>query len=124
VERWIERARRSYGEAGFGYYAVLLREMEGLIGGCGFLVQQVDGKKEIELAWHIGRRNWNRGSGTEGARACRDYAFGLLGIHRLISLIRPVNLQSRRVAEKIGMTIERETEFHGLHHYVYSIFDS
>ena len=58
---------------------------------------------------------WNQGYATEAARVgCCDYAFGTLGLERFISLIRPVNLQSRRVAEKVGLTIEKEAEFRGL----------
>jgi ribosomal-protein-alanine N-acetyltransferase len=121
VERWINRALRSYEELGYGIYAVVLRETGEVLGDCGFVVQQVDEREETELGWHIGRSNWNRGYATEAARACRDFGFGALGLTRFISLIRPVNLQSRRVAEKIGMTIERETEFRGLLHYVYSL---
>jgi hypothetical protein len=40
---------------------------------------------------------------------------------RVMSLIQPLNLQSRRVAEKTGLAIEAETEYKGLHHYIYSV---
>ena len=35
---------------------------------------------------------------------------------RIISLIRPENLPSRRVAERNGMAVEKDTEFVGLPH--------
>jgi RimJ/RimL family protein N-acetyltransferase len=44
---------------------------------------------------------------TEAALACRDLAFTRFGIRRLISIIDPENLASRRVAEKIAMTEEK-----------------
>jgi [ribosomal protein S5]-alanine N-acetyltransferase len=56
---------------------------------------------------------------TEAARACLDYAFSNLGLQRVISLIRPENLPSRRVAERNGMSVEKETIFVGLPHLVY-----
>jgi ribosomal-protein-alanine N-acetyltransferase len=121
VGRWIERAERSYTEHGFGLYAVILRETGELIGDCGFLVQEVDGRSEMELGYHLGHRWWGHAYAPESARACVAHAFGPLDRSRLISLIRPVNTQSRRVAEKVGLTIEKETIFKGLHHYVYSI---
>jgi hypothetical protein len=36
-------------------------------------------------------------------------------------LCRPGNVPTCRVAEKIGMTVWKETEFHGFLHRVYSI---
>jgi RimJ/RimL family protein N-acetyltransferase len=39
----------------------------------------------------------------------RDDAFGRLGVARLIALIDPENAASARVAEKIGMQLEKET---------------
>jgi len=38
-----------------------------------------------------------------------DHAFETIGVDRLISLVRPENLASCRVAEKIGMQVERDT---------------
>ena len=60
-----------------------------------------------------------RGIATEAARACMNYAFIELGEDRVISLIRPENLPSRRVAERNGMAVEKETDFLGLPHLVY-----
>jgi len=42
---------------------------------------------------------------TEAAMASRDYAFERLGVERLVASIHPENTASRRVAEKIGMTL-------------------
>jgi ribosomal-protein-alanine N-acetyltransferase len=68
----------------------------------------------------VNRALWNRGLATEAAAACRDHCFSSLGLERVISLIRPENLPSRRVAEKIGMAIEREVDWHGYGHFVYA----
>jgi [ribosomal protein S5]-alanine N-acetyltransferase len=48
-----------------------------------------------------------------------NYAFTTLGEDRIISLIRPENLPSRRVAERNGLTVEKEIDFMGLPHLVY-----
>ena len=54
--------------------------------------------------------------------ACRDYAFTALGRPRVIALIRPENVPSRRVAEKLGMTPEVEPVRHsGFEHMVFSV---
>jgi ribosomal-protein-alanine N-acetyltransferase len=83
--------------------------------------QSVDGADEIEIGYHVRRDLWGQGFATEAARACCDFGFANLEADRLISLIRPENLASRRVAEKNGMTIWKETIRANLLHYVYAI---
>jgi len=92
-----------------------------LIGDCGIIRQEVESDHLYEIGYHLRRDYWHQGLATEAAIACRDWAFQHLKADRLISLIRPENLPSRRVAERNGMTIWKEVNWRGLPHYVYSI---
>jgi ribosomal-protein-alanine N-acetyltransferase len=121
VVDWILRNRTRYANDGFGLWAMILKATGDLIGDCGLVRQSVDGLDEIEIGYHVRRDLWGQGYASEAARACRDYGFSSLKVDRLISLIRPENLQSRRVAEKNGMTIWKETTRANLLHYVYAI---
>jgi len=58
----------------------------------------------------IARSAWGKGFATEAAAALCQAAFGLLGLPRLIALIDPQNVASARVAEKIGLRLEKTTE--------------
>jgi ribosomal-protein-alanine N-acetyltransferase len=102
-------------------FAVVNRSDGALIGYCGFLHQEVDGEREIEIGYRLHPQYWNRGLATEAARAVRDHAFADLGLSRVISLIHPDNLPSRRVAEKIGMLVEKKTEFRGFPTLVFAL---
>lgn len=102
-------------------FAVVPRSENRLIGYCGFFPQMVDGVKELEIGNRIHPDYWGQGFATEAARAVRDHGFSALGLPRLISLIHPDNLASRRVAEKNGMTPEKETVFRGFPTIVFSI---
>src|SRR5437868_5717689 len=102
-------------------FAVIERETGTLIGYCGFLHQEVDGAKEIEIGYRLHPDFWNRGLATEAARAVRDHAFHDLQLERVISLIHPNNHASHRVTEKNGMTIEKRTIFRGFPTIVFSI---
>jgi ribosomal-protein-alanine N-acetyltransferase len=121
--RWIsdnlERSRRD----GTGLWAVEDRATGEFFGDCGLVHQLVDGIDEVEVGWHVKRSRWGQGIAPEAGAACRDRAFGELALDRIISLIRPENIQSRRVAEKIGMSVEKETAFgpHGWRHFVYAV---
>jgi ribosomal-protein-alanine N-acetyltransferase len=101
-------------------FALILREENRLIGYCGFFRQVVDETEEIEIGYRLHPEYWNRGLATEGARAVRDYAFEVLKLKRVISLIHPHNQASRRVTEKNGMMLEKETIFRGFPTLVYS----
>ncbi len=101
-------------------FAVVLRAEDGVIGYCGFHHHpEVPG--EIEIGYRLRPNYWNRGLITEGARAVRDHAFADLKLPRVISLIHPDNIPSRRVAEKNGMNVEKEITFRGFPTLVYAI---
>jgi len=68
-----------------------------------------------------GRKYWGQGFGAEAARVCMDYAFERLGHRRIISMIRPENTPSRRMAERNGLRVEKEVFWRGYQHFVYAI---
>jgi ribosomal-protein-alanine N-acetyltransferase len=101
-------------------FAVMLRGEHAVIGYCGFHHHpEVPG--EIEIGYRLHPDYWNRGLITEAARAVRDHAFANLKLPRVISLVHPENIPSRRVAEKNGMKIEKEITFRGFPTLVYAI---
>jgi RimJ/RimL family protein N-acetyltransferase len=102
-------------------FGVTFRENDRLIGYCGFFPQIVDEIEELEIGYRIDSAYWGRGLATEAARAVRDHAFNDLHLPRVISLIHPDNIASRRVAEKNGMTPEKETIFRGFPTIVFSL---
>jgi RimJ/RimL family protein N-acetyltransferase len=75
----------------------------------------------LEIGYRLDPAYWNRGLATEAARAVRDHALNDLKLGRLISLIHPDNTPSRRVAEKNGMSAEKETTFRGFPTIVFSL---
>jgi RimJ/RimL family protein N-acetyltransferase len=120
VEEWIARSRRRYANDGVGLWAMVLKATGELIGDCGIIKQEVDGDSLYEIGYHLRRGFWGQGLATEAARACKEWGFANLPIDRMISLIRPENVPSRRVAERNGMTIWKEIDWRGLRHLVYS----
>ena len=87
----------------------------------GMTKQEVEGEILVEIGYHVRRDLWGQGLAPEAAGACRDYGFTRLQVDRLISLIRPENFPSRRVAEKNGMTLWKTVLWRGLPHCVYAI---
>jgi [ribosomal protein S5]-alanine N-acetyltransferase len=121
VEDWIARNLQRYAKDGHGLWAMVLKGGGEVIGDCGLTVQSVNDQDEIEIGYHVRRDLWGQGLATEAACACRDFGFARLPVGRLVSIVRPENLSSRRVAEKTGMTLWKEGMRVGLPHLVYSI---
>jgi len=120
AETWVQSQLDRYRDHDIGLWAAVLKDSGELVGQCGLTVQEVEGREEVEIGYHFLRKHWNRGLATEAARACRDHGFAL-GHDRLVSLIDPGNLASRRVAEKTGLTLEKEVEKWGKTVCVYSV---
>ena len=101
-------------------FAVVPRDEDSVIGYCGFHHHpEVPG--EVEIGYRLHPDYWNRGLITEAARAVRDHAFTDLKLARVISLVHPENIPSRRVAEKNKMTVEKDITFRGFPTLVYAI---
>jgi ribosomal-protein-alanine N-acetyltransferase len=119
--QWIQRNLRRYREHGYGLFAVTLRDGAEVIGDCGIIRQEVEGEAQMEVGYHLRRDQWGHGYATEAARACMGLAFDTFGAGKVISLIRPENVPSRRVAERNGMKLDRQVTHYGLPHLVYAM---
>jgi RimJ/RimL family protein N-acetyltransferase len=104
---WIERNLARYQADGFGRCAVVWRETGEMVGDAGLISTVVEDTPEIELGWVVRHGLWGRGIATEAGAAWRDFAFERLGLTRIVSMIDEGNTASRRVAEKLGMSLER-----------------
>lgn len=111
---WIAWNQRLYRDEGFGLWVIALRDTGEFVGDCGLTPQEVDGIRELEIGYHVRADLHGRGLATEAASACRDFARDDLHAERLIAIIRPDNVASQRVAEKIGLPFERDTSHRGL----------
>ena len=104
---------------GFGPWAVEERASGHLIGRIG--PYYPPGWPGLELVWTIRRQWWGQGLATEGAGAALASIFRKMAPDQVISLIRPKNGPSIRVAEKIGQQPLGSMEFRGREVLVYGI---
>jgi RimJ/RimL family protein N-acetyltransferase len=122
MERWVHRNLDHQDRYGYGLFSVILRSNGILIGDCGLERMDIEGEEVAELGYDFLSDYWNQGYATVAAIAVRDYSFNILGLSRLVSLIRVGNLSSRRVAEKVGMTLISEfTRFESVRYWEFGI---
>ena len=122
--KYLPSCLRRYSRDGLGQWAVI-RKSDGLcVGECGICLQEVNREPEFEISYRMRRDCWGNGLATEAARACCDYGFNKIRLRRLISIIESENIASIRVAEKMGMTLEKIASFHRIPILVYSVVNT
>ncbi len=111
VLEWLDRQISRYQKWGFGLWAVILKETDGMIGQCGLTMQPWKGQEVLEIGYLFERAHWHKGYAIEAARACRTYAFDIIKADEVCSIIRDTNTASQKVAVRNGMHIvDRSTK--------------
>jgi RimJ/RimL family protein N-acetyltransferase len=64
-----------------------------------------------EVGWRLARPYWGQGYATEAAVAAVQFGFGPLDMDRILSFTAVINLRSRRVMERIGMSRDEADDF-------------
>ena len=118
---WIERQVARYKTDGHGLWLAEERESGAPVGQVGLVRQTINGAEECEVGYLIHQPYWRRSFATEGAQACRDYAFTTLHKPRVISLIRPENAASQGVARHLGMEVIGRAPHGGYEHLVFAV---
>lgn len=96
--------QQGYASDGHHFFGIYSTEYEPrFLGIVGLIWQTVDDERLLELAYRLLPSEWGQGFATAAAKTLAKWAFAHLEIDRLISLIEPENIASRRVAERVGM---------------------
>ena len=101
VRAWIVWNLRNYDEFGFGLWALELKADCRLIGDCGLTYQDIEGRPELEIGYHVVERERGRGYATEAASACLDFGFTHTSSETVFSIVNPSNVASCAVAARI-----------------------
>jgi len=108
LTKGVDESIESPYEYEYDLWMLIEKETNKLIGHCGLLEKEVEGKNEIEVIYVIDDAYWGNGYATEIANSLIHYAFDDKGLNRVIALIKPDNVGSEKVAIKCGMTLEKE----------------
>ena len=120
-EKWFEWTHDRYKNNLGGQNILIDKSTNKIVGQSGLLVREIDGIKEIEIAYSILPSSRQKGFATEASQKCRDYAFENNFSKRLISIINTKNPNSAKVALNNGMQKDRTIDFHGNQVNIYQI---
>ena len=96
---------------GAGWWAVEDKETGQVVGTVGAFFREES--TVMELGWNTYRAFWGRGFANEAAAAAVDYAFEIRREPTVRALIASANESSLRVARRLGLTYEAESEIYG-----------
>ena len=82
--------------------AVTHKKTNRIIGWCGLGPLEFS-PSEIEIYYGLSVDHWGRGLATEAAKALLDYGFSTIGLDTIVAVVKPDNVASRKVIEKLGM---------------------
>lgn len=108
TRHWIQWNLDNYRKYGFGLWAVILKETGEFIGDCGITMQSIDGDILPEIGYHIHKKYWRRGYGSEAAKAARDWMFQNTDYNAVYSYMKYTNIGSYRTAVANGMKKVKE----------------
>ena len=101
----IDRIDQHFASNGWGFWAVEERERGLLIGLCGLAHVPWDAffTPAVEVGWRLSTRWHRRGLAREAAEAALAFAFGRLGLGRVVAYTVPENTASWALMERLGM---------------------
>lgn len=122
AEFWINKQLTRYAEKRYGLQALIDKNTNKMIGQAGLLLQEVDGVIELETGYHIFKEHRGKEYAPEAAKMFIEYAFKNNLSDSVISIIDVRNINSQRVAEKNGLTREKQTRWSDLDVYIYRTY--
>jgi RimJ/RimL family protein N-acetyltransferase len=112
-DQLISRIEAGFDQRGYGLWALELRATDELIGFTGLDTPSFEAHftPAVEVGWRLARSAWHNGYATEAARASLAFGFEEAGLEEIVSVTSIVNLRSRAVMERIGMTHDPADDF-------------
>jgi RimJ/RimL family protein N-acetyltransferase len=94
-----------YARLGFGFYIVELKPAGCAIGICGLAKR--DFLDDVDIGFAFLPQHCGNGYAYESARRVLEHAKNDLGLKRVVATVRPENLVSARLLEKLGLRFYR-----------------
>ena len=125
AQEWLDRQLERYEKSGVGFWAAIEKESGKMVGQIGLIWSDIGNVKVLEPGYILKKAYWHRGFALEGAKACVEYAFNEMGFDKIYLSIRPENISSLKIAEKLGAKVSDKHYMHyngkDMLHLIYTI---
>ncbi|WP_053956025.1 GNAT family N-acetyltransferase [Inediibacterium massiliense] len=100
--RWLMSNYKIGINSDFKYsFPIILKERKAYIGWCGIGYLDYDNSK-TEIYYTLKSKYWGKGYATEAMKAIVNFTFKELKIRELVAVVKPENIDSIKVIEKLG----------------------
>ncbi len=117
---WLRQHLAHQQRHGFSTWAAEARETGDLVGEVGLQLFEHRGP-EVEIGWVVAAGARRTGIAFEASSRWLRAGFEELGLERIVAVVRPDNVVSRRLAERLGMHEEGTRHAYGHEHVLYAI---
>lgn len=109
----VDRFATRLGEDGYGFWAVEIANGAPFAGMLALVDVPADlpFAPALEVGWRFAPEAWGYGYATEGARALLDFAFTALRRDEVVAMTAAINVRSRGVMERLGMSRDPADDF-------------
>lgn len=121
MNKWVRDNLEHEQQHGYSLLSVILKDNGKIIGDCGLETDKIDGRLIVGIGFDFNRSYWGKGYATEAAIAVLKYGFTQLNLDSIYGWIDPQNSPSQRVAERIGMSVDRYVDRGGKKYALYGI---
>ncbi len=110
---FVDRIEEHFDKHAFGLCAVELTATGQFVGYVGLWSATLAAPfaPAVEVGWRLAQPFWGSGIAPEAASAAITDGFDRLDLKEIVSFTSKINVKSRRVMEKIGMTREEDDDF-------------
>lgn len=105
VQDWIDKTLECYKRYNLGFFLMIENVSGKVIGQAALMPDLIQGNKYYEISYILKKEFWHQGFAIEAVKTLTNYAFNTLKLNEVIFEIRPENLSSKRVAEKMNAKI-------------------
>jgi ribosomal-protein-alanine N-acetyltransferase len=120
----IQFIRQQYSDFGIGRWAVIEKATNKFIGWAGFKFTKeiINNHSDFyDLGYRFIKKYWGKGYATEVSKACIDYGFTKMNLHKIYARTMVGNIKSRKVLEKAGLSYVETFDLNGVAHVWYKI---
>lgn len=119
AESWINLISSRWETEKIGLCAVFEKTSDKFVGWCGLWRLAETG--EVEIGYALAKEFWKKGFAVEASQAFLEYGFEKLKLEKIVAVTDPENENSRRVMEKLGMSLDGIGKYYGRDLVHYSI---
>ena len=106
VEEWINKNIQRYEQYNMGYFLLEDKSSGNIVGQAAIMPDIINGESYFEIGYILKYKYRGQGYATEAVNGLVEYAAKSLNVPYVIFEIRPENISSIKIAEKVGAKLD------------------